>query len=579
MGESSDYALFTSDRVMTFSRASTAYDTDLQNGVNAHVSDVPRFGQRLVTNYATNPRGDMPAGSMIGENKQPISWSQNVPASSSGIRIDYMGSGVEDGIAYVDLRHWGTALQTTSRLNLHATTTVVEGETWTSSVYAKHVAGSLQSIMQLRMVSPDEAGITFAPTTAPLSTQRYIRTRTIGAGITTTRLELRVPHAIGEAVDMTIRYGGVQLEMGSTAYELATPPDGVQAVSYRFNSAKTGLLIESASTNLLRNSQGLTAGGWSYPATTDINSAYAPDGTLTADQVTLNSATLEALYQSLPCTPSTQYTFSYYVKLGTLAASDFFYAIRDDTGGAFIAVDQVPTTLPTSTGWTRVVHTFTTPVGCVTVRPYMYRRQPLTTGTAWFWGAQLEPNHYASAYMPSSDPADGSRAIESARYIGGDFVSLFGVGAPQGWLIADVAVNAWPPSGSFAYPFEIDDGTINNVIRAYVHSSGVVTLVSAPSGAFVDTSPTSMTIGVIHRIGMMWGNGRIALCMNAGSVRSVATAIPAFNSLYIGNRPDNARPLNGRIARVYTGRTAPTDAQFQAACQAGADVAANIPQS
>ena len=155
-----------------------------------------------------------------------------------------------------------------------------------------------------------------------------------------------------------------------------------------------GLLVEEPRTNLLLRSEEFDNAVWNQPApsiaTVTPNAQIAPNGTLTADTFTTVSG-VPTLFQAVACLASTAYTWSFYVKLGTMAAADFRFAVRDDTNGAFIATDIAPSITPVTTEWRRVTYTFTTPVGCVLVRPYPYRFSPATYGTTvHLWGAQLE---------------------------------------------------------------------------------------------------------------------------------------------------------------------------------------------
>jgi hypothetical protein len=154
-----------------------------------------------------------------------------------------------------------------------------------------------------------------------------------------------------------------------------------------------GLLVEESRTNLLLRSAELdNVTSWTLTGgTLAANNFAAPDSTQSADTVTLPAGgAVVSLFQVVSCTASTTYTFSFYARLGTLLANDFTFAVRDDTNAAFIAVDIVPGVTLSSTQWNRVTYTFTTPVGCVLVRPYLIRRGSTPGGTVHFWGAQLE---------------------------------------------------------------------------------------------------------------------------------------------------------------------------------------------
>jgi hypothetical protein len=151
-----------------------------------------------------------------------------------------------------------------------------------------------------------------------------------------------------------------------------------------------GLLVEEQRTNLLLRSEEFNIASWSINGiTVTANTQIAPTGATTADTITTTSD-IPILYQDVACIASTVYTFSFFVRLGTMPASDFRFAIRDNTGAAFIATDIVPNVTPVTTEWRRVSYTFTTPAGCVQVRPYLYRFAYTTGGTVHLWGAQLE---------------------------------------------------------------------------------------------------------------------------------------------------------------------------------------------
>jgi hypothetical protein len=152
-----------------------------------------------------------------------------------------------------------------------------------------------------------------------------------------------------------------------------------------------GLLVEEARTNLCLHSEDISNAAWvPNGGTVTTNTTAAPNGQTTADTFTVNVSSVASVHQIITCLASTTYTWSFFVRLGTLPVNDFRIAVRDDTNGAFIAQDVVPNVTPVTTEWRRVVYTFTTPVGCVLVRPYLIRSLSGIGGTVFLWGAQLE---------------------------------------------------------------------------------------------------------------------------------------------------------------------------------------------
>lgn len=169
--------------------------------------------------------------------------------------------------------------------------------------------------------------------------------------------------------------------------------------------AALGLLMEDQRTNLCLRSAEIDNASWNKGADISVTGANAwvsPDGGTNADVLTITGIG-NGLYQTIAVDDSPAvYEFSFYVKLGTLAAADYKIAVYNATAGSFIAVDVVPTQTPTSTGWTRIKYLISSPVGCASIRIYPFRNSSVTSGTFSVWGVQLEQNTSIKATGPSS---------------------------------------------------------------------------------------------------------------------------------------------------------------------------------
>ncbi len=185
----------------------------------------------------------------------------------------------------------------------------------------------------------------------------------------------------------------------------AIPTDGSGDLSFtrasngtRINSAG---LVEVTPWNLAQYSEDFSNVIWeSVAVSVSANTTTAPNGTNTADTATIATAGGHNLRQNISVSPNTVYTFSFYVKRGT--ATGLSYSVYNNTG----LQDIVPATSyysqTSSSQWTRISVTFTTPSNCTQI--YIYPlRDGSSTGTVFLWGAQLNIGSTAKPYFPTTD--------------------------------------------------------------------------------------------------------------------------------------------------------------------------------
>ena len=262
-------------------------------------------------------------------------------------------------------------------------------------------------------------------------------------------------------------------------------------------------VIRTATTNLLRRSEEFDT-TWVQRGIVSANTEIAPNGTLTADTITSGGG-VGSVYQNVSVLASTIYTASVYVKLGTMSSSDYKIAVYNNSASNFIAADVTPSQTPNSSGWTRVTYTFTTPVGCTSVRWYPFRNgSAIPLSTVYLWGAQLEQSTTVGEYIPTTstinsaprfdhDPTTGESLgllVEESRT--NSIRNNTMVGAVAG-TPGTVPVN-WTAGGNAALSREIvGTGIENGISYIDIGFFGTVASVAVPEMAIIfDSNQTTV---------------------------------------------------------------------------------------
>jgi hypothetical protein len=181
------------------------------------------------TNYILDPRGENNAAN----------WARSSVNS-------VVGTGVEDGIPYVDIRWQGASAISAVGVTFNASNlsaAAVPGEVWSGAVNVRLVAGTLPTaegeslVLRHRSVTSANAfagskELSLAPTNAPLRTQRFENTKyaipTNAAGT-----NLVISATLVGAFDFTLRLALPQLEKGDCCTSVVLPPAGSPQVSTR----------------------------------------------------------------------------------------------------------------------------------------------------------------------------------------------------------------------------------------------------------------------------------------------------------------------------------------------------------
>jgi hypothetical protein len=279
---------------IAFTRASNATYFDADGTLQTASSDTPRFDHSggsslglLIEEARTNSLRNSQAGGstngVIGSGGAfPLNWTG---LAIHGIATEIVGTGTEDGLAYIDIKYSGTPTSNGSVYPTPESSTQISassGQTWTFSTYCKLAAGSLSGATVRIYTSERAAGgadlantaATLTPTTASLASQRSSVTRTFNNGSTNFALGIyEVAYTSGNAINLTLRIAAPQLEQGAfpTSYipttSVAVPRSAdsavVNPISSFYNASEGTLFAEASSFSSAANasSVALTAGG------------------------------------------------------------------------------------------------------------------------------------------------------------------------------------------------------------------------------------------------------------------------------------------------------------------------------
>jgi hypothetical protein len=186
----------------------------------------------------------------------PTLWLY-VSTQSNGLTASVVGTGIENGINYIDYRFNGTTVASPLSCAFGIDfATAATAQTWTNSLYWKLVGGTTTGVnsWQIGVIESTSGGgfvggafyTQTPPTSASLITQRPAATRTLSGGATVGEVSMAlVANVSGRTViDFTIRLGMPQMEQGSfvtsviptTASTVTRSADNAQMTGTNFSS-------------------------------------------------------------------------------------------------------------------------------------------------------------------------------------------------------------------------------------------------------------------------------------------------------------------------------------------------------
>lgn len=488
----------------TFTRASLGWRCNQSGLLEEMATNTPRFDHDYASIRTNYIRNNSNVGAQAGTpGVLPTRWV----SSTGGLTQTIIGAGTSEGVPYIDIRFAGTTNTTLAVLNFETSSgcAAVVGDVRTISAYVALLGGSTTNITSIQLIGqnydsgPAFVGADLVATITPTATMSRVTASGTISTATTAYLQpyLKFNFSSGVAVDITLRIGGVMMEDRSSAGDFIAT-SGAAATSA---PTPLGLLREGQATNLVTYSQVST--GWLVAGGCTIadNNATAPDGNTTAALVTKTAAAgvAGAYYVgSATVAASTVYTASFWCKLGTALAADMRYSLYDETGAAFFAIEVAYTQTATASGWTRMQATFTTPVGCVSMRFYPWRYINAAAGaTIYAWGHQVEAGAFATSYVKTAG-ATATRAVDDTY-----------LPMPAGLL--------GPQGVSMAGEFDLLSNSQTSALFGY-----------AGAGGFTDTTYATMVnstfsfVSIVATVGVSSGSGTLG---TAGTVQKAAFAL------------------------------------------------------
>lgn len=352
------------------------------------------------------------------------------------------------------------------------------------------------------------------------------------------------------------------------------------AFEYNANGTYKGLLVESASENLLLDSEVLedTASGsdWSnLDVTVTNNSIAAPDGNTTADTITEDATTaIHRCRQTLTLTAET-YTLSAFFKAKdrTVAGLGLYdgsaYVARASFNLSTGAVDTVNQgdagIVDYGDGWYRCYVTGDI-ASTVTAYAELYINQVtsyLGDGTSgiYAWGAQLEDGG-VSSYIATT-----TASVTRAR----DDISLTGastyIGQTAGTIYAEVDIqNINDLAQYILYASESTTASDNRILLAISSGGDFAFQLDADDGATDIDFSTTATTGT-HKLALVYESGDVRAYLDGAQVGTTNTSSWTFGDtveeIYIGAAHFGGSEADNWIKAFAFYKRALTDAEAQ----------------
>ena len=287
----------TVDPRITFIRSSSATYFNSQGVLTTAPNNVPRIdfdpatGRCLGLLIEVGRTNSIPNNTMVGAvagipGTLPTNWFTFT--AIGGLTREIVGTGIEDGISYIDIKLSGTpAAAGYYYISMSQTTQIVanNNERWAGSFYTKLVGGSLTNIIRtaIGVSNRNSIGdvitgteINFTPTSSSLRTQRVIATHLNASVSTAYELLYTAIQFTTSPIDLTLRIGLPQLELGAFATSVIATTTAAATRTLENARIPLGSWYNASAFSLLVEAQKNTAVDPGYGTPVELN-----DGTVT----------------------------------------------------------------------------------------------------------------------------------------------------------------------------------------------------------------------------------------------------------------------------------------------------------
>jgi hypothetical protein len=330
------------------------------------------------------------------------------------------------------------------------------------------------------------------------------------------------------------------------------------------DSTCPSILVEPQRTNIALYSEQLNNaawqsnlfGNWSV-ATVTPNAAIAPDGTMTADNISLTSPISNSL-QRILVTANTTYTYTIYIKAPVSQNYNGQLVLRVTTGLSNILINENfqvynISSLVSTNEWKRFDITFTVPA--IGVNQVEIGVTALNSGSinanVLAWGAQLEAGAYGTSYIPTTSASVTRNA---------DVISKTGISSLIGQTEGTVFFDADVTNTTGLQIGTTDGGSdyINSIQIAFGSSS---TNVNVFNGGGVQFSNASAVSTGRKKIAIAYKANDFALYINGVQIATDSSgSVPTLSGIFFNHQ--NLGTTNGRVNLTALWKTRLTNAEL-----------------